>query len=268
MNQEQGKSALEHADFFHGSDDWKASQVAPHRTHHLNSADGRALYRQRYDEVMPFHPPGLAPAYLGDAAFHILPNGKIAYPQKFNRTFGFYDNLATVIAADDWFHIHPNGRAAYQKTWRWCGNFQQQRCPVRNAAGQYQHIHTDGSSLAGGPYRYAGDFKEDAAVVRAADGWCYHINRHAQIIHSGKFFDLDVFHKGRARARDADGWFHITRHGNDASHGRRYRYLEPFYNGQALAKTHSGENIVIDEHGQTQIIIGCADAELHDGDCD
>ena len=240
---------------------WKTSRPAPEGTHHLKTADGRALYRTRYDAVLPFHAPGLAPARLDGEAFHILPNGRCAYPQRFTQTFGFYDRLAAVTAGRDWFHIHPDGRAAYQQTWSWCGNFQQGRCSVRDGRGRYHHIGGDGVLLAGGPYCYAGDFREGAAVVRTMDGLCGHINLQGEPLHDQTFFDLDVFHKGLARARDADGWFHLARDGSDASSGRRYRSLEPFYNGQALAKMHDGEIAVIDEQGEIQVAVNRSEAE-------
>ena len=246
---------------------WQNSRPAPCGTHHI-AGDGRALYPARYDAVLPFHAPGLAPARCGDEAFHIRPDGRRAYAARFTRTFGFYDDLAAVVAGDEWFHIHPDGRAGYAKTWRWCGNFQQRRCAVRDGDGRYYHITRHGASLPGGPHRYAGDFREDAAVVRGADGLCRHIDRHGEFLHDRAFFDLDAFHKGIARARDSGGWFHLTRHGDDASDGRRYCSIEPFYNGQALARTADGAVVVVDEGGEIQVALPRADAEyraeLHD----
>ena len=243
------------------SDNWKTSTPAPHGTHHLKLPGGRALYQSRYDAVLPFHAPGLAPARLGGEAFHILPTGRRAYPQQFTKTFGFYDNLAAVTAGSDWFHIHPDGHAAYREIWSWCGNFQQGRCPVRDDKGHYYHICRDGTLLAGGPHHYAGDFREGMAVVRSMDGLCRHITLKGEYLHDRTFFDLDVFHKGLARARDADGWFHIAADGSDASSGRRYRNLEPFYNGQSLAKTHNGETAVIDEQGEMRVAVNRSAAE-------
>ena len=233
--------------------DWPGGRPSADGTHHLDAA-GRALYAPRFDSVLPFHSPGLAPATLRGDAFHILPNGKRAYANSFSQTFGFYENLAAVAVNHKWFHIQPNGNAAYKNTWQWCGNFQQGRCAARDASG-YFHIDARGMALPGGPYAYAGDFREGAAVVRAKDGLCRHINLRGQLLHDRAAFDLDVFHKGVARARDADGWFHLARDGSDASCGRRYQTLEPFYNGQALAKTPHGENVVIDQNGAIQVVI-------------
>lgn len=250
-----------------GNEVWQASRPATSGTHHVTTTDGQTLYAARYDQVLPFHAPGLAPASCGSEAFHILPNGKPAYTRRFDRTFGFYDTLAAVVSGGHYFHIHPSGDNTYAETWNWCGNFQQRRCVVRDAYGHYHHIRTNGTVLSGSPYRYAGDFREGAAVVRDRHGLCCHIDRQGELLHSRAFFDLDVFHKGFARARDAAGWFHITQDGRDVSGGRRYRSLEPFYNGQALVKMRDGEMAVIDEEGALQIAVQrSADeyrAELH-----
>lgn len=202
-----------------------------------------------YDWVLPFHEPGLAPVGDGTGAYHIHFDGSPAYEQRFERTFGFYGGLAAVVDEGKWFHINTHGERAYGESWDWCGNFQQNRCPVRNSDGHYFHIRPDGSVLNGGPHSYAGDFREGSGVVRGMDGMCWHVDKEGAPVHQVKFLDLDVFHKGLARARDKSGWYHIDGEGNDISNGRRYAEIEPFYNGQALARSLAGEYLVIDESG-------------------
>jgi hypothetical protein len=202
-----------------------------------------------FDWALPFHEPGLAPVGDGTGAYHIHLDGSPAYEQRFERTFGFYGGLAAVVLDGKWFHIKPDGKRAYTESWDWCGNFQQNRCTVRNSDGHYHHIRQDGSMNNGGPHSYAGDFREDSAVVRGMDGMCCHVDKEGAPVHDSKFLDLDVFHKGFARARDEGGWHHIDREGNDVSDGRRYAVIEPFYNGQALARSLTGEYLVIDESG-------------------
>ncbi|MCY4046614.1 MAG: methyltransferase [Candidatus Dadabacteria bacterium] len=238
------------------SEQWKNTAPAPEGTHHLKVLGGEALYPARYDKVLPFRAPGLAAAQLGAGGFHILPDGNPAYSERFTRAFNFYEGLAAVMLQREWFHIHPDGGSAYGGTWNWCGNFQRQRCPVRDARGRYYHIRKNGEPLPGGPHLYAGDFRECVAVVRSPDGLCRHVDSEGRFVNTGAFFDLDVPHKGYACARDAGGWFHIDKDGNDASGGHRYRYLEPFYNGQALARKQDGEMVVIDESGEIRIFIG------------
>ncbi len=203
-----------------------------------------------FDWVLPFHEPGLAPVGDKTGAYHIHIDGRPVYEQRFDRTFGFYSGLAAVIEDGVWFHITVDGERAYSEIWDWCGNFQQNRCPVRDSDGHYHHIRPDGTVLDGGPHSYAGDFREGAAVVRGIDGFCWHIDLEGVPVHGSRFLDLDVFHKGFARARDGGGWHHIDRSGTDNSQGRRYSELEPFYNGQALARSYKGEYLVIDEFGE------------------
>ena len=211
--------------------------------------DGYALYRARYDEVLPFHAPGLAPVRLGGESFHILPNGNSAYIDRYDRTFGFYENLATVSESGNWFHIHPDGRKAYKETYAWCGNFQGGRCAVRELDGGYLHVTPEGKPAYDARWRYAGDFRNGAAVVQSGDGRSTHIGPRGEPVHGVRFLDLDVFHKGRARARDEDGWTHIDETGRSV-YARRFAAVEPFYNGQARVERFDGGLEVIDEAGR------------------
>lgn len=226
------------------------------------SARGARLHEIEFEWVLPFHEPGLAPVGDDSGAYHIHLDGSPAYGARYERTFGYYCGLAVVIEDGAWYHIDKQGKSAYFGIWNWCGNFQQNRCPVRDVDGRYHHIKPDGSILNGGPHSYAGDFREGCAVVREMDGLCRHIDLEGKVINDRTFLDLDIFHKGFARARDSGGWHHINKKGNDASLGRRYAELEPFYNGQALARSLTGEYIVIDESGDIKAMPSRPEADL------
>ena len=223
-------------------------------THHV-SQDGTRTHEKEFTWVLPFHKPGLAPVGDGTGAYHIRLNGKPAYSSRFDRTFGFYFGLAAVCQNDHWWHINATGERISHTTWSWCGNFQQNRCTVRDFNGGYYHLKPDGQPVQGGPYAYAGDFREGAAVVRGMDGLCHHITLDGEKLHSNHFLDLDVFHKGIARAKDSNGWHHIDKNGNCLSNGVRYLEIEPFYNGQAIVKTLDGRRIIINENGSILVAI-------------
>ncbi len=227
---------------------WQDLWIAPGATHHL-TPDGPA-YAARFDEVLAFHAPGLAPVRRGDSAWHIRANGEAAYARRFIRTFGFYEALAAVIDHDGWHHIRPQGEDAYSTRYAWCGNFQQRRCSVRLMSGEYQHIKPDGTPAYAQRWRYAGDFRENVAVVQAENGRSTHIDHHGQFIHGQWFLDLDGYHKGFARARDAGGWLHVDNSGK-AAYSRRFAMVEPFYNGQARVERHDGGLEIIDRDGLT-----------------
>ncbi|MDE0953783.1 MAG: methyltransferase [Candidatus Poseidoniales archaeon] len=246
--------------FVDWSDDWKITRPHPDNTHHC-TIDGLAIYSARYEAVLPFHTPGLAPVSDGVKWFYILPNGIPAFPQVFRRAFGFYCGIATVEVDGNWFHINSDGTRLYETNWSWCGNFQQNRCTVRDEEGVYHHIREDGSTIQSNLNTYAGDFREGVAVVRGFDGYCRHIDLEGKPLHHRKFLDLDVYHKGFARARDTQGWFHVDMNGNDISENRRYSNIEPFYNGQALVKKLDGELFVIDEFGRERAYIQRANSE-------
>ncbi len=226
---------------------WANLQVSPCGTHHLNAA-GESAYSARFDEVLKFHAPGLAPVQRGGAAWHIDPSGSAAYARRFIRTFGYYEGLATACAHEGWHHIDVEGADAYDERYRWCGNFQQGRCTVRDEDGTYHHIKGDGRAAYSERWRYAGDYRDGVAVVQAADGRSTHVDRDGALVHEAWFIDLDVFHKGFARARDEGGWTHIDLRGQPR-YARRFAANEPFYNGQARVERFDGALEVIDEAG-------------------
>lgn len=230
---------------------WALLTIAPGRSHHMTPS-GEAAYRERYDEVLTFHAPGLAPVSRGGEAWHIYPDGSAGYERRFTRTFGFYEHLAAVVGATGWHHITPEGRDVYRERYAWCGNFQGGRCTVRESGGGYLHIAADGRPAYPERWRYAGDYRDGIAVVQAADGRSTHIDRSGGLVHERWFVDLDVFHKGLARARDEDGWTHVDEAGHPA-YARRFATVEPFYNGQARVERFDGALEVIDESGTTVV---------------
>lgn len=226
---------------------WRRSRVSEDRTHHV--LDDRPMYRERFDEVLPFHEPGLAPVLRDGAAFHLSPTGTPAYAQRYVRTFGFYNGLAAAVAPAGWLHIGPDGVPLYKERHLWTGNYQDGRCAVRYADGSYGHLDHSGSPAYPVRFRYAGDFREGIAVALRADGRHIHIRRDGSLLGSGEWLDLGPFHKGFAAARDERGWTHIDLTGRPA-YPERYAALEPFYNGCARVLGRAGAIFVIGEDGR------------------
>lgn len=230
---------------------WQTLKISSDGTHHTTEG-GVAAYSERFDHVLKFHCPGLAPVSKAGCAWHIKPDGLPAYEQRFLQAFGFYEDLAAVSGDDGWFHVTISGKPAYDQRYAWCGNFQDGRCTVRDTQGMYHHIKVDGSAAYESLWRYAGDYRDGIAVVQASDGRSTHIDRDGQLVHACWFVDLDVFHKGFARARDDEGWMHVDSHGRSI-YGRRFSSIEPFYNGQARVERFDGAIEVIDETGATLV---------------
>ncbi len=227
--------------------DWRTLRVSPERTHHRRDS-GEEAYQERFDAVLPFHAPGLAPARRGSTAWHIRPDGRPAYERRFRKTFGFYEGRAAAEAEDGWCHIAPDGEPVYAERYAWCGNVQSGRVPVRLRDGRYLHLTDAGVRSGSSSWRYAGDFREGAAVVQRDDGLHTHVDMSGAVLHDRWFVDLDVFHKGFARARDSAGWMHVNERG-DAVYERRFAAVEPFYNGQARVERLDGGIELIDEQG-------------------
>lgn len=230
---------------------WRNLQVSACGTHHL-TAQGKPAYAERFEEVLKFHAPGLAPVFRGGRSWHIRIDGAPAYDRRFLRTFGYYEGLATVVSDDGWHHVTPEGNDAYGRRHAWCGNVQQGRCTVRDVEDRYFHITPEGKDAYRARWRYAGDYRDGIAVVQADDGHSTHIRHDGSLLHDRWFVDLDVFHKGFARARDEDGWCHIDLRGREA-YTRRFHSVEPFYNGQARVERFDGALEVINESGDTLV---------------
>lgn len=230
---------------------WQSLRIAACGTHHIDER-GQPVYSERFDEVLKFHSPGLAPVRRALDAWHVTCDGAPAYARRFLRTFGFYEGLAAVVEQQGWHHVGANGEDAYEARFAWCGNFQQGRCTVRDHDGAYFHITADGTAAYPSRWRYAGDYRDGIAVVQAADGRSTHVGLGGAMLHGAWFVDLDVFHKGFARARDEGGWMHIGPDGHPV-YGRRFQMVEPFYNGQARVERFDGGLEVIDEDGETLV---------------
>ena len=226
---------------------WEDSRVSKDRRYHV--IKGLPLYEARYDEVLSFHHPGLAPARQGKVWFHIKHNGERAYNRSFDKAWGFYEELASVVLNNLSFHITFHGEPAYEHRFAWVGNFQQLRCAVRFLNGRYGHIRTDGMPAYKQTYRYAGDFKEGYAVVQTDDGLHMHVDFDGIPLNGRRYMDLGPFHKGFAAALDSKGWFHIDE-GGAPLYDNRFSFVEPFYNGQSRVGTKNGGIFVINEEGR------------------
>jgi len=225
---------------------WKLFKVATDFSHH--QLGGRAVYKERFDRVMKFHPPGLAPVVKAGKAWHIHPDGTSPYPERYTEAFGYYENYAAVTDENGTFHICPDGSPLYRNRYQWAGNFQESRCTVRTKTGLYHHIDSNGERVGAKLWKYAGDYRDGVAVVQREDGLSTHVDENGDFVHGHWFLDLDIFHKGYARAKDINGWFHIDASGNPIYEGR-YTMIEPYYNGQARVETNQGALLVIDEKG-------------------
>ena len=229
---------------------WHQAAVSVDGTHHV--IGGQPIYQGRFDEVLKFHEPGLAPVRIAEDAWHIHLNGQAAYPQRFRRTFGYYSGYAAVVTEAGWCHIHANGSFLYPQRYEWCGNFQDGFCVVRQSDGLYFHITEQGSPAYDARWNYAGDYRDGICVVQNETGRSTHMDALGRLVHNCWFIDLDVFHKSFARARDENGWMHIDSRGLPA-YSRRFKSVEPFYNGQARVERFDGGLAVISETGDALV---------------
>ncbi len=225
---------------------WQKIKVSSDGTHF--TLEGEKLFERDFIEVLKFHAPGIAPVKDESGSYHIGTNGLPLYGSRYERAFGYYCNRAAVISAEGWFHINEKGMQIYNVKFVWTGNFQEDKCSVRDRNGDYYHIDLNGDKIYDEAYSYVGDFKDGFACVRLFNGFCKHIDHAGIPINEKLFRDLGVFHKNYATAQDEHGWFHIDKSGNGL-YPERYLVVEPFYNGFALVTKLSGHKIVIDEIG-------------------
>ncbi|MFW9882392.1 MAG: methyltransferase [Candidatus Thorarchaeota archaeon] len=220
--------------------------ISMDETHHLYG--GAPLYNKRFKSVMSFHSPGVAAVMDELGSYHIDLNGKPLYNKKFLKTFGYYENIAAVMDDSGWYHINLEGESLYRERFEWVGNFQEERCVVRDKYGSYFHIKINGNSAYNEKHKYVGDFKYGIAVVYNSDGYARHIDRDGRFIHNKNFLELGVFHKGFATASDNRGAFHVNKKG-EPLYKKRFRWIEPFYNGCAFVCKHNGEKLIINDKG-------------------
>ena len=123
--------------------DWRKTKISAGGTHHV--FNNEPFYEERFDNVLKFHYPGLAAVQKEEEGFHIEITGRSIYPERYIRTFGFYQERAAVQANNGWFHVLPDGQSLYERRFAWVGNFQYDRCVVRLETRDYSHIDLSGS---------------------------------------------------------------------------------------------------------------------------
>ena len=226
---------------------WQDIRVSVDNTHFLFC--GKPIFDKHFIEVLKYHAPGIAPVKDKSGAFHIDIYGNQLYPQRYQRTFGYYCNRATVIKEGIWFHINENGERTYSDTFSWTGNYQDNICTVRDNKNRYFHIDLNGKSIYSDTYIYCGDFKDGYACVKKDNGFWMHIDIGGSYLNDKEFLDLNIFHKNFATARDNNGWHHIDKSGNEI-YSPRFLSVEPFYNGFALVTKFNNQKNIIDETGK------------------
>ncbi|MGC9777817.1 MAG: methyltransferase [Candidatus Heimdallarchaeota archaeon] len=222
-------------------------QISQDNTHHI--FNNKPLYAKRFQHVLKFHKPGLAPVLDDSGAYHINIKGEATYDSRFIKTFGFYFEKAAVITNKGWGHIDTSGELFYKTYYDWAGNYQDDVCTVRDKSGHYFHIDKHGKKLYSEEMLYAGDYRDGVAVVRKKNCSCTHINKKGELIHGKYFIDLDIYHKRFARARDNSGWFHIDLKGEPV-YNKRFSMVEPFYNDFAIVEDFDMNKIIINENGE------------------
>ena len=228
-------------------------RLSDDRTHYIY--EGNPLYDKRFQNVMSFHDPGIAPVKDEGGWYFIDLDGKHLFRKKFIEAFGFYDRLAAVRDNTGCYHIDLDGNPAYEMRFDWIGNFQESFCTVRDKEGSYYHISKNGEPIYSTKYGYSGDFRYGIAVVYDDNGKGHHINVNGTRFGENSYIDLDVFHKGFARAKDSFGWGHINLK-SSMIYEHRHRMVEPFYNGQARILDSMGDYRIIDSKGTILHTIG------------
>jgi len=212
------------------------------------------LFDKNFIQALKFHSEGLAAVYDGSGWYHIDLKGKSLYKKRYDRVFGYYCDRAAIVDNDTCFHIDTDGKRVYTECYAWCGNYQEYLCTVRDYHNRYFHIDKNGKKLYQETYTYAGDFKDGFACVRLQDGYFRHIDMNGVCLNDKKFHDLGIFHKGIATAKDRGGWFHCNREGHEL-YSQRYLQIEVFYNGFALVQDFENSKHIINEKGETELIL-------------
>lgn len=210
---------------------------------------GNQLFGKIFIDALKFHSPGLAAVHDESGCYHIDIFGNELYQERYTRTFGYYCNRAAVVQNGKCIHLTEKGIKAYSASFLWCGNYQENLCPVRDNDNKYFHIDLTGKKIYTPTFAYVGDYKDGIACVKTAKGFYKFIDITGNFINDKKFGDLGIFHKNFATAKDKNGWHHIDKNGNEL-YTQRFLAVEPFYNGFAVVDTFENKKQIIDESGK------------------
>lgn len=202
--------------------------------------------------IQSYHEPeGLAAIRVGNECYHVNREMRAAYPQRYSRTFGFYDGIACVHDERGAHHIDPTGKSIHEQRFHWSGNFQDGACAVCDNSGFY-HVDSTGKPLYMERFSYVGDYRHDVAVAHL-HGKAFHIRKDGSRVHDKSFDFAEPFHKGYAVVKDADGWFHVDEQG-EPIHALRLQRAEPFYNQVAFCTDTKNRKIRLYENGHYNLI--------------
>lgn len=210
--------------------------------------EGRHIFGKTFTDALKFHSPGIAAVQDESGSYHIDVFGEELYRERYTRTFGYYCNRASVMQDKQNFHLSEKGIRAYSASFSWCGNYQENLCPVRDFENKYYHIDLNGKSTYSEKYKYVGDYKDGISCVKTENGFYKHIDTNGKFVNNKEFYDLGIFHKNYATAKDESGWYHIDKNGIEL-YPQRYLMIEPFYNGFSLVDTFMNNKQLIDENG-------------------
>ena len=235
------------------TDQWREYRISADAVPSCPSRTSRPI-SSRFDEVLKFREPGLAPVHDASGAYHITPDGLAAYASRYIRTFGFYEGRAAVHSEDGWFHVRGEWRVrSTGSAMHGAATFRKSRCPVRLPGGDYFHISTvmvhwrHMERAIGTP----ATIRDGHAVVQREDGKHTHVDTFRQsaprsVVPGPRRVSQAAF----ARACDSGGWHHVDMTG-EPLYEERFKDVEPFYNGQARVEGFDGSLAVINELGQT-----------------
>jgi hypothetical protein len=226
---------------------WQDLKVSKDQTRFVHN--GKALFGKTFIEVLNFHSPGLAAVRDQSGAYHIDNFGNQLYSERYTRTFGYYCLRAAVVIKGRSSHLNERGQRVYTNDYSWVGNYQEDKCSVRDNDGNYFHIDLDGNKIYSAYYSYVGDYKDNISCVKSQNGMYRHINVDGSFLNNKEFIFLGVYHKNYATAMDLNGWYHIDKNG-DEIYSDRFKVVEPFYNGFALVTQFDNIQMIIDEQGR------------------
>jgi len=84
--------------------------------------DRKELLKE-YDSVGDLFYEGLIQVCKNKKWFHILPNGKPAYEERYDWVGDFHEGLARAWKDNEAFHICKDGKPAYKERYYWVGDF-------------------------------------------------------------------------------------------------------------------------------------------------
>lgn len=166
--------------------------------------DGEDAYAARFERTFGFYCSVAAVSHANEW-FHITADGRALYAERYAFAGNFQSNRCVVCDTQGrYFHIDLTGHQLYPARWRYCGDFREGVAVVQGDDGLSTHIDAQGRPLHGLWFVDLDVFHKGFARARDINGW-HHVTRSGQPLYAQRYAQVEAFYNGCSRVENKDG---------------------------------------------------------------